>query len=204
MNLLAIDTSTTRGSVAVLLLGEIVFDQSFLADRHHSALLFPVLEGACACGAEFDRIAVGLGPGSYAGVRIAIAAAIGLQLRFQAKLVGIPSVSVLAPDLLEYLAIGDARRGSFHFTHVRDQRAIEGPLLETESALRARLEVYASLPLLSSEPLRQFANVSEAYPVAAQLARLAAEGIGIVAEENLEPIYLREPHITQPRPAPRR
>jgi hypothetical protein len=37
-------------------------------------------------------------------------------------------------------------------------------------------------------------------PRALTLARLAAEGRGIFAEGELEPLYLREPHITYPKP----
>jgi hypothetical protein len=38
-----------------------------------------------------------------------------------------------------------------------------------------------------------------ALPQADRLARLAAHGVSIIAEEDLEPIYLREPHITTPK-----
>jgi hypothetical protein len=41
-------------------------------------------------------------------------------------------------------------------------------------------------------------------PRARRPARLAAAGVGIVAEEMLEPLYLREPHITQPKIRPAR
>ena len=75
---LAIETSTHQGSLALLHRGEMIFSESCGAGRSHSSLLFAVLERALKAlpeGSRIDLIAVGLGPGSYAGVRIAIAAA---------------------------------------------------------------------------------------------------------------------------------
>ena len=85
MTILAIDTSTSRGSVALLVDGELRLDETFTADRSHSASLFAVLERARGLVPTIDVVAVGLGPGSYAGVRIAIAAAMGLELGLGAR-----------------------------------------------------------------------------------------------------------------------
>ena len=149
-----------------------------------------------------DQIAVGLGPGSFAGVRIAIAAAIGLRLSFGAKLVGIPSVAALDTASLVYLAIGDARRETFYFSRVENGVCVEGPLLATAAELTQRLAESADLPVFATEPVPAFSSAQIALPSAAILARLAAQQRGIVATENLDPIYLREPHITQPKPRP--
>jgi tRNA threonylcarbamoyladenosine biosynthesis protein TsaB len=116
--ILAIDTSTSRGSVALLADGQLLLDEVFIADRSHSSALFPILERVKAMAPGIGTIAIGLGPGSYAGVRIAIASAIGLGLATNAGLVGIPSVCALETDAARYLGIGDARRETFYFTHV--------------------------------------------------------------------------------------
>lgn len=141
MMTLAIDTSTTRGSVALLADGILMLDENFVADRSHGASLFAVLERVCALipGQQLDQVAIGLGPGSYAGIRIAIAAAIGLEFGSGARLLGIPSAAALETDEPEFLAIGDARRETFYFTRVENGVCLEGPLLATESDLRARL-----------------------------------------------------------------
>jgi tRNA threonylcarbamoyladenosine biosynthesis protein TsaB len=196
---LSIDTSTARGSVAVLVDHELVFDQSFLADRDHSAHLFPVLERARNSVTRIDQIGVGLGPGSYAGVRIAIAAAIGLRLGWDATLVGIPSVAALDTTAREYLAIGDARRETFYFSHLVEGVAIQGPLLVNEAELRARLTAQEGLPIYVCAPLEGFPQAQQLFPSASRIARLVAARRGIIAEGDLEPIYLREPYITQPR-----
>jgi tRNA threonylcarbamoyladenosine biosynthesis protein TsaB len=198
---LAIDTSTTRGAVALLAGGVLLLEENFVADRSHSASLFSVLERARALlpGDCLDQIAVGLGPGSYAGVRIAIAAAIGLEFGLGARLVGIPSSAALETSEPHYLAIGDARRETFYFTRVDGGVCRESPLLATESELRARLAEFPGLPVFTSVPIPEFQNAQIALPSAAKIARIAAEGAGTLVIDALEPIYLREAHITQPK-----
>jgi len=198
---LAIDTSTTRGGVALLAGGILRLEENFVADRSHSASLFSVLERARALipGQHLDQVAVGLGPGSYAGVRIAIAAAIGLEFGLGAQLVGIPSAAALETDEPHFLAIGDARRETFYFTRVENGVCREGPLLATESELRARLAGFPELPVFTSVAIPEFPDARIALPCAAKIARIAAEGIGTVMTGDLEPIYLREAHITQPK-----
>jgi tRNA threonylcarbamoyladenosine biosynthesis protein TsaB len=198
---LAIDTSTTRGGVALLVDGILQLDESFVADRSHSASLFSVLERARALipGQRLDQMAIGLGPGSYAGVRIAIAAAIGFEFGLGALLLGIPSAAALETEAPHYLAIGDARRETFYFTRVEDGACLEGPLLATESELRARLAGRPDLPVFTSVPIPEFPDALIALPSAAKIARIAATGIGSPVTGDLEPIYLREPHITKPK-----
>ena len=195
---LAIDTSTPRGSVAVFAYGEVVFDESFTADRSHSATLFACLEKARACTNRIHQVAIGLGPGSYAGVRIAIAAAFGFELVLGAKLVGVPSLLALDTDAPEYLAIGDARRETFYFSRVLKRVCVDGPRLVTEGELRELLETFPTQPCFTGTPLADFPSAQVMPPSAVVLAKLAAEGRGIVATGDLEPIYLREAHITTP------
>ena len=199
MTILAIDTSTNHGTVALLVDGTLRLDETFTADRRTSAALFPVLERALAAAPRVDQVAIGLGPGSYAGVRIAIAAAIGLKLGLGAQLVGLPSVAALATDAPAYLAIGDARRDTFYFTHIEDGLCTAGPLLATADELHTLLAAHPALPVFSSAPLPAFPAAQIALPSAARLARLASTARGLTATGDLEPIYLREPHITQPK-----
>jgi tRNA threonylcarbamoyladenosine biosynthesis protein TsaB len=191
---LALETSTPRGGVALYRDAELVFAESFMADRSHSSELFGVIERALAGKIVTGRITVGLGPGSYAGVRIAISAAIGLAVATGADLVGVPSVVTL--DGGEYIALGDARRGAFAFVRVREGEIVEGPLLLAREEIEARLAGIA-LPVYASEELGLDGVVAR-YPDVARLGRLAVEGRGIVARGAIEPIYLREPHITTP------
>lgn len=197
---LAIDTSTSQGSVAVLQDGTVVVDDQFMADRSHSASLFTTLERVLAVHRKIDQIAIGLGPGSYAGIRISIAAALGLQLAHEAELVGLPSIAALPVEAKEYVAIGDARRETFYFTHVKGGICSDGPRLLTGGELRETLALFSHLPICASAPVPGFPDAQLVHPSAAILGRLAAAGRGITARGDLEPIYLREPHITRPKP----
>lgn len=200
MKVLALDTSTSHGSVALLDGGRVLLDESCLADRNHGCAIVPLIERARDIAGRFDCIAVGLGPGSYAGVRIAIATAMGLGMAMGARLVGIPSVAAWECDEERHIAIGDARRETFYFTKVERGICIEGPLLVDAAGLLAHLAALPDWPVLTAEPLALVPQAILGRPRALTLARLAAEGRGIFSEGDLEPLYLREPHITLPKP----
>lgn len=201
MKTLALEMSTAQGSIALLEGGAVLFDCTFAADRKHSGAFF---ENTQLCLERFGapgQIVVGIGPGSYAGVRIAIATALGLRSTTGAKLAGIPSICALEVEARAYCVIGDARRQSFFFARVENGRLVEGPILESETDLQARLKQIAA-PIYSSEDLPQFSDVNRAYPSAARLAEIATRrGNEFPDVESLEPIYLRAPHITVPKPA---
>jgi len=200
MATLAIETSTARGSVAVWSGGELIFNESFAAERRHSAALFSALERARGAVSRIEQIAVGLGPGSYAGVRIAIAAGMGLQLALGARLVGIPSVAVLETGSPNFLVAGDARRDMFYFAAIDSGACIDGPRLASENEVRLAVDQFGTWPFYMSEKLAAFPTGTIAFPSAAVLARQAAEERSIVQTDDLDPIYLREPHISQPKP----
>jgi tRNA threonylcarbamoyl adenosine modification protein YeaZ len=200
VTVLALDTSSTRGSVALFADGALLLDETFSADRSHTASLFAVLERARALTERIDLVAVGLGPGSYAGIRIAISAAIGFQLALGCRLVGLPSVAALEAG--SYCAVGDARRETFYFTQVADGRCLDGPRLVSADELRELDARFAGERFFSTAPLPEIPRAAVAFPIARRLAELAAAGTGIVAEGTLEPLYLRDPHITLPRARP--
>ena len=200
MKVLAIDTSTSHGSVALLDGARMLLDESCISDRNHGCTLVPLIERARDLAGRFDCIAIGLGPGSYAGVRIAIVTAMGLGMASGAKLVGIPSVAAWECDAERHIAIGDARRDTFYFTKVERGICTEGPLLTDAAGLLARIAALPGWPVLTAEPLALVPQAKVSLPRALTLARLAAEGRGIFAEGDLEPLYLREPHITLPKP----
>ena len=143
---------------------------------------------------------VGLGPGSYAGVRITIAAAIGLQCVWGCDVVGIPSVAAADDSEGAYQAVGDARRGTWYYAQVQDGLCVEGPVL-LESAERLREALARGYgPVRSSEELPEEWNAGVCVPRASVLARLASLEKGIVQRSDLEPLYLRAPHITVAAP----
>jgi tRNA threonylcarbamoyladenosine biosynthesis protein TsaB len=199
MKILALELSTSRGSLAWQD-GEIEFEREWPNDRKNSAAFFENLEAIRRKFGAPETIIVGLGPGSYAGTRIAISAAIGIQLSCDAGLIGYPSICAIQCDGQEYCAIGDARRKSFFFARILENEVIEGPTLFSEVELNAKLEsLEPATPVFSSELLRQFQQPVVSFPSALILARLAQEPRRRFCLPPLEPIYLREPHITMPK-----
>ena len=199
MKILALELSTARGALAWLD-GEVEAAHEWANDRKNSASFFENLNAATKQFGVPETIIVGLGPGSYAGTRIAISAAIGLQLSFGARLIGFPSICAIELDAREYCAIGDARRKSFFFARIRSHELVEGLTLFSQSELQAKLEsVEPTIPIFSSESLPQFERAVIRYPSALVLARVAREPHRSFFLPPLEPIYLREPHITIPK-----
>jgi tRNA threonylcarbamoyl adenosine modification protein YeaZ len=198
MKILALELSTARGSLAWLD-GNLKNTREWPNDRKSSAAFFQNLE-AVTKKFRTEIIIVGLGPGSYAGTRIAISAAIGLQLSCNARLIGLPSVCAVECDAQEYCMIGDARRKSFFFARVRDRALAEGPTLYSEAEMKKKLDkTESTIPIFCSESLPQFQRAVIRYPSAFVLGRVAQEAGRGFFLPPLEPIYLREPHITMPK-----
>lgn len=200
MKLLALELSSVRGSIALLDGKKSEFNRDWPNDRKNSGPFFEYLAEVQKQFGKAATIIVGLGPGSYAGTRIAISAAIGLQTASQARLIGFPSICAIECDPAEYCVIGDARRQSFFFARVRDNNLAEGPTLMSEAELRENLDkVDHAMSIFATEKLPQFERAEIRYPSAKVLARLASDSNRNFAHPPLEPIYLREPHITAPK-----
>jgi tRNA threonylcarbamoyladenosine biosynthesis protein TsaB len=200
VKILALELSTARGSLAWLDEDGAGLSRDWPNDRKNSAGFFENLADATKKFGAPDTIIVGLGPGSYAGTRIAISAAIGLQVSFGAHLIGFPSISAMEFDAHEYCVIGDARRKSFFFARIRANNLVEGPTLFSELGLTLKLDaIEIAMPIFTSDSLPQFERAVVHFPSALVLARLAREPQRSFSLPPLEPIYLREPHITMPR-----
>ena len=198
MKILALELSSRRGTLAWR-----HNDQTGLRewpnDRKNSG---PFFENLLRIRKQFgvpDQIIVGLGPGSYAGVRIAISTAIGLQGLWQAQLLGHPSICAMETDAKAYCVIGDARRQSFFFARIGANRLVEGPILLAEYEVREKLaRLDRGMPVFSSDHLSQFERVRIGYPSASVLADLARNSEHLFALPPLEPMYLRQPYVTMP------
>jgi tRNA threonylcarbamoyladenosine biosynthesis protein TsaB len=200
MKVLALELSTARGSLVWLDNDDPEFVREWPNDRKNSGAFFKNLDVVTKELGAPETIIVGLGPGSYAGTRIAVSAAIGLQLSSRARLIGFPSVCAMECDAHEYCVIGDARRKSFFFARSREQELVEGPALYSESEMKMKLDTFEpAMPIFSSESLPQFERAVVRYPSALVLARVAQQPQHSFHFPPLEPIYLREPHITIPK-----
>jgi tRNA threonylcarbamoyladenosine biosynthesis protein TsaB len=201
MKILALELSTARGSLAWLD-GEVEVAREWPNDRKNSASFFENLDEIIKKFGAPQTIVVGLGPGSYAGTRIAISAAIGLQVSTASPLIGFPSICAMECDAREYCVIGDARRKSFFFARIRANELVEGPDLFSEEELKSKLATLGNdIPIFCCESPPQFPEAVIHYPSAQLLVRLAQDPSRNFTLPPLEPMYLREPHITMPRTA---
>jgi tRNA threonylcarbamoyl adenosine modification protein YeaZ len=198
--ILALELSSARGSIAFVDRDKIQFDREWPNDRKNSGLFFEYLSEVQKQFGKPDTILVGLGPGSYAGTRIAISAAIGLQVASRARLIGYPSICAIECEPREYCVIGDARRNSFFYARVCDRNLAGGPTLLSEAELREKLaKLDNKMSIFTTEKLPQFERAELRYPAAKILATLAIDSKRKFAQPPLEPMYLREPHITIPK-----
>jgi tRNA threonylcarbamoyladenosine biosynthesis protein TsaB len=99
MNILALDCSTEYASIAISGCG-VLISKTWRTERRHTRELAPAIAAALTdtglSTAQLDAIAVGIGPGSYTGIRVALAFAKGLALAADRPLVGISTLEVLA------------------------------------------------------------------------------------------------------------
>jgi len=196
VKILALDLSTRRGSIAVCSKEKILFQNDWDNDRRSAAPFFLALEAAAELHGPPNLVVVGLGPGSYTGTRIAVAAAMGLTRTAAADLTGLPSVVAMAEET-EYIVVGDAKRASFFVASVTgEQREVQIELLPAEE-LPSRLAAI-QVPIYTSDLLPEFPKAERRFPSALQLAELARRFPDKLYRAPLSPIYLREPHITVP------
>jgi tRNA threonylcarbamoyladenosine biosynthesis protein TsaB len=124
MKLLAFDTSFQACSAAVWADGAIAAHERRLGDRGHAESLVPMLERVrLACGlayADFDALAVTVGPGTFTGLRIALATARGLRIALRRPVVPVATMAAVAVAArpanaeLPVLVAMDARRGALY------------------------------------------------------------------------------------------
>ena len=116
MKVLAFDTSSKALSVALLEEENRLAELTLTIKKNHSITLMPTIEFLMASidwkPTDLDRIVVAEGPGSYTGLRIAVAMAKTLAQTLKIDLVGVSSLLALVPEEIEGLAIPvmDARR----------------------------------------------------------------------------------------------
>ncbi len=215
MRVLGIETASRRGSVAL------VEDDRVLASATHSELnahaerLLPLLERVLAEAGlgrqDIGRIAVGVGPGSFTGLRVGIAFGQGLALGLGVPVVGVGSLAAMAAagrGALR-LALLDARRGEvFAAAYDATGRELLAPLaLARETAIAEAAGRLEGEPELVGEVAAELPGGAGArrdelsdLPHAIWTARLGAQLTSEAAPA--EPHYARDAGAVRPELPP--
>jgi len=205
MKILAVEFSSPVRNVAVVQSGggspPLLLGRAGETSGHRAlGLVEEALQRANCQREEIEAIAVGLGPGSYTGIRGAIALAQGWQLGRGVGLIGVSSVECLAARAEEEKMFGpvniiiDAQRNEFYLARYEigpgAWRDVEG--LRVASFSEIETLARRGERLLGPGAAEWFATAQTLYPEAAILGRLACDRRDFVAAEKLAPIYLRE------------
>ena len=199
---LAIETSTALGGLALYDGGQPLDYREFTSDRSHNSVIFAPLAAMLKGAPPLECVAVGTGPGSYSGVRVGIAAGMGVSLARNVPLVGVPSICALAGTgaLERYAVTGDARRGSWWYAEVINGRMAAPPVVgtaEETAILTGRWPGHlftidaASPPFCEARPSHPRADL-----LACRAAALTEQEEQRLAVQETEPVYLRAPFIT--------
>jgi tRNA threonylcarbamoyladenosine biosynthesis protein TsaB len=220
MAVVGFDTATADTAVCATRGGEVLREELLgLAPegspRHSTALLAEVERAAAAVGGwdAVDRLAVGLGPGSFVGIRIGIATARGLAASTGLPATGIGTLDALGRGIGELagsergrLAVLDARRGEvFAALYSPAGERLWEPLVAAPAELLERVAGLPAAPLAAGSGAVRFrdelasggVDVAEdgdpVHRVAARHVCALAEAAPDRGDERLEPIYLRAP-----------
>jgi len=163
---------------------------------------------------QIEVLAIGLGPGSYTGIRVALALAQGWQLASRnggMKLLGLSSVECVAAQAQAEKITGrvnvviDAQRNEFYLAayeiSAAGWREIESLRILTRAEVESRAG--ANEMLIGPEATRWFPNGRMVFPRAAMLGQLALNRNDFAAGGKLEPIYLRETNFVKAPPSRR-
>ncbi|WP_353474984.1 tRNA (adenosine(37)-N6)-threonylcarbamoyltransferase complex dimerization subunit type 1 TsaB [Salipiger sp. H15] len=179
--ILAFDTSAAHCAAALLRGDAVLAARAEEMGRGQAERLMPLLEEVLAEGGaswgDLDRIAVGVGPGNFTGIRISVSTARGLALGLGRPAVGVSTFEAIHLDAPEALAGVPAPRGQIYV-----QRHTEAPELVEAEGIDA---------LLPPDPRE----------LAIRIARAAA-----LKEPGLRPapLYIRPADAAPSRDAPPR
>lgn len=185
---LAIETSSRRGFVALGRGDEIIDVVELPAKRRHNLDLVPTIDTLCRkhdlAPADLGEVYVSLGPGSFTGLRIAIATAKMLALTLGVKIIGVPTLDLLCAQHPEAMVCLNVKR---------DTAWSAAPSLDLPPALRSLDDIRATALPLIADTLDNAIPAEPDVRVLYQLGRAAAANNGYHDPLTLLPEYIREP-----------
>jgi tRNA threonylcarbamoyladenosine biosynthesis protein TsaB len=194
--ILAFDTSSQVTAVAVVHAGRVLAEETEPSQERHAETLLPRIERCLAASAlglgEIDLIAVGIGPGSFTGVRVGVATAKGLALATGGLVRGVVSLATLAAGAFEYAparpdawvaAILDAHKGE----------VFAAVYASSSDGVREVLPAFHGPPAYVAARLRE-ASAGRILRVAGSgIRRYAAELAALLADSEVLPLEADAP-----------
>lgn len=193
--ILAIDTSTAACSAALFDAdGACIARRDELIGRGHSERLVPMLDELLE-GRRADRILVGVGPGSFTGIRVGIAAAQGMAIGWGCEVRGMSSLALLAASAandVEVAAAVDGGHGELFVQQFGRDLKPKSDILNLSPADAAQVvstNLVAGPGAGKLVEARAHGEAREVWPSAAQALRLPES----LRSLDPKPIYARAP-----------
>jgi len=221
--ILAIETSSPRGAVALAEGDHVLVEERFSAVEGHGRDLLPVVERLCRAQGwmpgTIKECHLSIGPGSFTGLRVAVAFARHLALAAGARIVPVPTLDVLAANVLAMAdappavaVMLDAKRAQVFGAVYRVHADRCEPLAPAVVVEPARLLANAPRPIAAlGEGTRHHLDLllelaisvlpeEFNHPTAAMVHRLGrriAATVGYEKPESLVPLYVRRPEAEE-------
>lgn len=221
MKILAFDTSTKFLSIALMDKEEVIKELHFEAGIKHSEILIPrikdMLNEAGWNLSDIELICVGLGPGSFTGLRIAVATVKGLTISDGMKIKGVPTMDAMARRVEageKFVApLLDAHKGKVYSCIYEKEngkitRTTDYLLLTVDElldSLKEKVLFFGSgaekyIEKIKENPLAEVLEGCDFYPRAADIGLIGLERLSEGADEaeTIDPLYLhsKECNIT--------
>jgi tRNA threonylcarbamoyladenosine biosynthesis protein TsaB len=227
MKILAFDSALTACSAAIIDQGNVLAERCEARARGHAEALMPMIEEVRRVAAvayhELDLIAVTVGPGSFTGIRVGVAAARAIAIAAGKRAVGVTTLAAMAQRAVtaidppsRIVSIIDARRDEAYVQifSVDDGYVIPAsaaPELDTIANIVGRLGDQPAT-LVGSGATKVLDSFPESHcwlvtqitvPDSPSIARLACVHVQQAGQSTSPtPLYIRQPDTNRPRQRP--
>ena len=139
--LLAIDTSTSRTSVGLIVNKELIWSAHEDGATAHAEAVPRLVKKALEISNEISRVIVGMGPGPYTGLRAGISFAQAFAWARNIEVAGFCSLDAIACTATEYIAATDARRKEIYWAKYIDGKRVDGPYVNVPAEVSGEVFV---------------------------------------------------------------
>ncbi len=214
--ILGIETGSRGLSVAIREGSADLAREAAHSDHGQATMLMPMIErvrqAAGLAYGDFDRIAVAAGPGSFTGLRVGLAAALGLSLAAGVPAIGISSFHAAAVGLeraagVRLIVVLDSRREEPFVAELGlAADFLRAPCVMTVAALDALVQSATPALLCGDAPALERYRAADG--IRLEMRSADASGVALLAADSAhrfdlpaKPVYIRPPDVTMPKPA---